>query len=76
MILNKLKVDTLRAEAGLTVNQLSALSHSAPTTIQKARQGEDISALAAARIAKVLNIPLAELIDNSEEATNERLGSR
>lgn len=67
MILDKMKVDTLRAEAGLTVNQLSALSHTAPNTIQKARQGEGISALAAARIAKVLNIPLAELIDDSKE---------
>ena len=62
MILDKVKVDTIRAEAGFTVRELSSLSHSAPVTIQKALHGENVSALAAARIAKTLNVPLSELI--------------
>lgn len=62
MILRGYRIDIIRAEAGLSVNDLAKAAKSSPQTVQKARHGKDISIMSAGRIANALHIPLDQLV--------------
>ncbi|MBO4704115.1 MAG: helix-turn-helix transcriptional regulator [Spirochaetaceae bacterium] len=67
MILKGYDIDILRANAGLTIRALAATSKCSPATIQKARQGKDLSVMAAGRISKALGVPLEDLIEKQPQ---------
>lgn len=67
MIMKGYRIDIVRAEAGLTVRDLAAVSKCSIGTIQRARHGREVSIMSAGRIAKALHTPLDQLIEDSAQ---------